>query len=304
MPRTAVAAPLLAGALLTATVAPATARTDAVSVGSSTVETTAYGTAFGGYSFPVAAGRKVSVRHYTLAPGQAITWGRTPETVIGVLWDGDEGGVTKYLGCRQKQTWKLGHGFYFLRSKAAGTLDGVTVNESKSPAEVYAIVSEAPGQPQAQADLHTDNGVPENPPVPAGGCPTGEPATMQEVGSAVSTGDGSFRADDHQGIAVYTVKAAPGWASGWHYLSDPGFLIQTKGTVEVWSNCSTKRVQEPGKAYVNDSMTRSERITNSGTSPAEFLIVSFNQPDFYPPDLGPALPELPPSDCVDTGIPR
>jgi quercetin dioxygenase-like cupin family protein len=302
MPRTAIAVPLLVGAVLAATVAPATARTDAVALGSSTVDLTAYGTAFGGYSFPMAAGRKVSVRHYTMAPSQIIDWGKTPETVIGVVFDGD--GVTNYLGCKQKQPWKVGHGFYFIRSKAAGTLDGVTVNESKDEAEVYALVSETPGQPQAQSDLHTDNGVPENPPVPAGGCPTGEAATMEELGSAVATGTGSFRTDDHEGIAVYTVKAAPGYSSGWHYLADPGFLIQTKGNVEVWSNCGTKRTQEAGKAYVNDSMERSQRISNSGTSPAEFLVITFNQADFYPPDLGPMTPEFPPSDCVDTGIPR
>jgi hypothetical protein len=302
MPRTALAAPLLVGALLTAAVAPAAARTDAASLGSSTVDLAGYGTAFGAYSFPMAAGHKVSVRHYTMAPGQVINWGKNPGTVIGVLYDGD--GVTNYLGCKQKQSWKVGHGFYFVRSKAAGTMDGVTVNESKEEAEVYALVSDAPGEPQAPADLHQENGAPENPPVPAAGCPIGEEATMQELGSGIATGTSSFRTEDHQGIAIYTVKAAPGYSSGWQYLADPGFLIQTKGSIDVFQNCETKVVHEQGKAYVNDAVENSKRFVNSGTTPAEYLVISLNQADFYPAELGPATPELPPSGCVDTGVPK
>lgn len=288
------------GPRLAASEQAASTNTAALVLGSATVELVGSGSAFGAYTFPIATGKTATVRRYTLAPGQVISWGPRPGTVVAIVTAGE---ATNYLSCKLKQNWKPDHSYFLARSKAAGTLSGITVNESNAPAEILAVISAVAGPAQRPDQLHMEAGKPEDAPLAAIGCPSGAPATSTDLGSGRVTGNGDFAQDDHQLVTIYSYALAPGYSSGWLYLTDPGFLVQTKGTVEIWRDCTNKVRREAGTTYLNDAIDESERFVNSSSSQAEFLVVGLNVSSVYPLELGPAFPELPPSDCPQTAFP-
>lgn len=119
------------------------------------------------------------------------------------------------------------------------------------------------------------------------------------LGKAVSTGTGAFDQGDHEIVAMYRYTLAPGTSTGWHVLVNPGFSVQTRGSVIAKVDCGARGTHEAGRAYLNPATETAQLVANTSSEPAEFLSVALSMPNYTLVDLAPATPALPPSDCPD-----
>ena len=123
--RRSVLAPLLAGALALSVTAPAAAE-EAMPIGG--VNVVIGGVAFGDFTYPVEAGKRVTVQRHVLDPGEILTW-KGPSTVVA-MHGNEDGLLQNYPNCNSVQNWRPYPAYYVARSKDAGTLRGVTHNPS------------------------------------------------------------------------------------------------------------------------------------------------------------------------------
>lgn len=311
MRRTIVAGALCAAGLALSTTTPVNAvPTGGTGPVGATAPELGHGTAHGTFTFPVEAGKNVVARTYSVNPGEVIDWGSTPSSVMAVV---KSGSLTNYQTCASSEPWKAGEVHFLARSEALGTLEGVTKNESDSPAEVLAVVSDVAGTPTAHSAGHGSSGHGESGhdqssargPVQAaaaGGCPTGAPAKVSENGAGLSTGPGNFTQNEGLQVGVYTFTLSPGYTSDWHTHPDVNLVIQTKGTLENWQNCKDKEIWDPGFTYFHapghESVGGHQNLTNNKTDkPAELVAVLFNIPAEFPAQFPPVFKAPPPADC-------
>lgn len=311
MLRSAVLAPLAAGALLLPLATPAAAGTTVGPIGASTQLVTS-GLAFGDFTYPLAAGKQVTIQRHLLGPGEVVRWDG-PGTTVGINQTGE---LRHFPSCSLQQTWRAFPAYYAVRSQELGTLRGVTVNPGQAPVELFTITSGATGAPQRNDQLHRHSGdeIPSvgdltaggedeevgadnivDPIKPAGGCPAGAPAETSTLAAGVMAGDQAIDLTDHNQIAIYRHTLPAGYNSGWYATFDPTFILPGSGEISTQQDCNDALTRRPGDAFM-----ASTPVLVRSTGAAEYLSVSWNIQNGFPVDQPFYVPELPPTDCPDT----
>jgi len=233
-------------------------------------------------------GKNVSTQTITVAPGEVIDWGAEPVNVVAMM---QAGTLTSYPSCSGKEVWEEGHAYPFASP-------GVVKNEGKDPAEVLAVVSNALSKAEMPHAGHDHGSSPLEPMEAPPACPTGTAAKGTDDGSGVSVGSSQFTQKEHKQIAIYQITLQPGYSTDWHTHPGPTLVIQTKGTLDNWTSCKDKEVWNPGYAYSHVPGHPHQNMTNNtGKEPAEFVIVFFDLPQDYPPEVPPVIKAPPPADC-------
>lgn len=312
MPRFTVAA-LVSGVLLLPLATPAAALSTAGPVGAGVTKVTD-GLAFGDFTYPLVAGRKVTIQKHVLDPGETVTWSGEGTTVA----INQSGELRNFPSCKSQQTWRAFPAYYVVRSQELGTLKGVTANLGDKQVVLITITSEAVGAPQTDAQLHRHSGdevenigdlssgqedeeVGENnivdPIVPATGCPSGGAAETTTLASGAAKSTQGINLVDHNQIAVYRHTLPAGYNSGWYSPFDPTFIIPVRGELSAQQDCADAATLKPGDAFMPGS-----RMLVRSSAPAEYLSVSWNIQNGFPVDQPFYIPELPPTDCPDSAL--
>ncbi len=211
-------APFLASALALSVAAPAQAE-ESEPIGN--VNVVIGGVAFGQFTYPLEAGKTLTVQRHVLDPGEIITWNGAATYVA--MHGNEEGDLTNFPNCNSQQTWRAYPAYYVARSKAAGTLTGVTANTSTVAIEFYTVKSEAIGAPQTDAQLHREPTSPQagdviageepnpggigDPVTAAGGCPKGAEGETTKLASGVMGTSEGIDLTDHTQIVDLPAQA-------------------------------------------------------------------------------------------------
>ncbi|HUR73475.1 MAG TPA: hypothetical protein VMZ00_04320 [Sporichthya sp.] len=310
--RRSVLPPLVAGALLLSLAAPAQAAPaeEAPPVGN--VNVVIGGVALGQFTFPLEAGKALTIQRHALDPGEIIRW-KGPSTVVA-MHGNEDGDLTNYPNCTSQQRWRAYPAYYVARSKAAGTLTGVTVNTSSVPIEFYTVKSEAIGLPQTDAQLHREPTSPKpgdvisgeqpnpggvgDPVTAASGCPTGPEGETTQLASGRMASSQGIDLTDHSQIVVYRHTLPAGYSSGWYSPYWPTLIIPVSGDFTVAHGCNDAAAQPVGRASVAQGPML---VKSSGA--AEYLSVSWNVQNGFPIDVPFYLPEGPPAECPESALP-
>lgn len=303
--------PLLAGALMFPLATPGAAAPAGLGpVGASTEVVTA-GLAFGDFTYPLTAGKQLTVQRHVLDPGEIVRW-EGEGTTVAINQTGE---LANFASCRTKQLWRAFPAYYVVRSKALGTLSGITANLGQDQVELITITSGEVGAPQREDQLHRhaaegsgleDLGEEEeaaapgavvDPVVPAGGCPAGAPAETTDLASGVVAASTAIELIDHNQIAVYRHTLPAGYNSGWYSPFDPTVVIPVSGEITSSLGCSDATPRRPGSAFYAEGPLL---VTNPGSEPAEYLSVSWNIQNGFPVDVPVYVPEPPPTGCMDS----
>ncbi|WP_019872776.1 hypothetical protein [Sporichthya polymorpha] len=307
--RRSVLAPLLAGALALSVTAPAAAE-EAMPIGG--VNVVIGGVAFGDFTYPVEAGKRVTVQRHVLDPGEILTW-KGPSTVVA-MHGNEDGLLQNYPNCNSVQNWRPYPAYYVARSKDAGTLRGVTHNPSSVAIEFYTVKSEALGVPQSDGQLHREPTTPQagdilageepnpggigDPVTAANGCPIGVEGETTELASAVMDSSAGIDLTDHTQIVVYRHQVPAGYSSGWHSPYWPTLVIPVAGQLDVARGCTDTSAYPVGKGFRADGPVL---VRSAGE--AEYLSITWNIQNGFPIDLPFYLPEPPPTSCPETALP-
>jgi quercetin dioxygenase-like cupin family protein len=178
----------------------------------------------------------------------------------------------------------------------------VSPSTTAERAEIVAVVSGAVGAVQRDDQKHRHGTQEVDPPRAVEACPTGAAAEVQDLAEARMSTGAAFDQVDHDQIALYRYRLAPGSSSGWHHLPDPGFIVQAAGSTTVRTGCEETATYEPGGAYVHDARDRPQLITNPGTEAAEYYVVAFQVPSTHPADVPRMTPAVPPSNCPESAL--
>jgi hypothetical protein len=313
MPRFALPS-LLAATLLLPVAAPATAADAAAGPVGASVQVVTSGLAFGDFTFPLAAGKKVSIQRHVLDPGEIVRWNKAGTTVA----INQTGQLQNFPSCKTQQLWRAFPAYYTVRSKELGTLAGVTANLGDKQVTLFTITSDAVGAPQTDAQLHRHSGdeVPGvgdltgggedeqvgpgdvvDPIAPAAGCPGGAPAESTTLASGVMGTSQGIDLVDHNQIAIYRHTLPAGYNSGWYAPFDPTFIVPVRGELTTQQDCGDATVRRPGEAFVAGTPMLART-----TGAAEYLSVSWNIQNGFPVDQPFYVPELPPTDCPDSPL--
>ncbi|MBA3742157.1 hypothetical protein [Sporichthya sp.] len=301
--------PLLAGALILPLAAPAQAA-ESEPVGN--VNIVIAGVAFGQFTYPLEAGKRITIQRHVLDPGEIISW-NGPSTVVA-MHGNEDGDLTNFPNCRSQQTWRPYPAYYVARSKEAGTLTGVTANRSSVPIEFYTVKSEAIGVPQSDGQLHREPTSPQagdviageepnpggvgDPVTVANGCPAGAEGETTQLASGVMGASKGIDLTDHTQIVVYRHKLAAGYSSGWHSPNWPTVIVPISGEITTQHGCTDVTPQPVGEA---DVATGPILVKSKGA--AEYLSVVWNIQNAFPVDAPFNLPEMPPAGCPESALP-
>jgi len=305
-----VSIPLLASALALSVATPAPAE-EAPPIGD--VGVVIAGIALGAFTYPLEAGKRLTIQRHVLDPGEVITW-HGPSTVIAMHGNVD-GDLTNFPSCTAQQVWRAYPAYYVARSKKAGTLTGVTANTSSVQIEFYTVRSEAIGAPQTDGQLHREPTSPQagdiisgeesnpgevgNPVTPAKGCPAGAEGETTALASGVMSSSQRIDVTDHSQIVIYRHTLPAGYNSGWYFPYWPTQIIPVRGEITMQHSCTDATPQPVGQA----SVAKGPMLVKSSGG-AEYLSVTWNIQNGFPIDLPFNLPELPPSGCPNTAVPR
>lgn len=313
MPPIAVA-PLLAGALLFPLAAPSVAGpagTGPVGTGPVgwTISSLTAGLAFGDFTYPVNAGKEITVERHVLDPGEVIRW-NGPGTTVAI---NQSGNLTNFPSCSSKQQWRAFPAYYVVRSQALGTLRGVTANLSEDQIELITITSGATGLPQRTDQLHRHSGneIPEigdvgetaneggivDPVEPAAACPSGPAGSTTRLASGTAASDEQIDLLDHNQIVVYRHTMPAGFNSGWFASFDPTVIVPVAGQMEWSQGCDDAVPRPVGTAFYPEGP---HLARNVGSGPAEYLSLVWNVQNGAPVDVPVLIPELPPTECPDS----
>jgi len=240
-------------------------------------------------------GKSISTQTITVAPGEVIDWGADPVNVVALMQSGT---LTSYPSCSGKNVWEAGHAFNFASP-------GIVRNEGTEPAEVLAVVSNTVSKAETPHAGHDHGSSPLEPkeapvrPMEAPiGCPTGTPAEGTVHGSGLAVGSSRFTQKEHKQIAIYSMTLQPGYSTDWQTHPGRNLVIETKGKLDNWTSCRDKEVWDPGHAYFHAPGDADQNMTNNtGNEPAEIVMVFFDLPQDYPPEVPPLIKAPPPADC-------
>lgn len=310
------AAPVLAGALALSVTAPAAATPaapaeEAMPIGN--VGVVIAGITFGDFTYPLEAGKRITIQRHVLDPGEVIRW-EGPSTVVA-MHNNEDGDLTNFPNCTSQQRWRAYPAYYVARSKEANTLTGVTLNSSSVPIEFYTIASEAIGAPQSDGQLHREPTSPQpgevlaggaeaapgevgDPVTAANGCPSGPEGETTRLAAGKMTSSEQLALSDHTQIVVYRHTVPAGYHSGWYSPYWPSVLIPVSGEISVARDCGDGTALPVGSA----ARTEGPTLVRSDAA-AEYLSVSWNVQNAFPIDVPFYLPEAPPSGCPETALP-
>lgn len=304
---------LVAGALAVSLTAPAAAEEaeEAMPVGN--VNVVIGGVTFGDFTYPVEAGKRITISRHVLDPGEVIRW-KGVSTLVA-MHGAEDGDLTNFPNCNSQQRWRAYPAYYVARSKEAGTLTGVTANTSSVRIEFYTVKSDAKGAPQSDGQLHREPEAPQagevlsggaeaapgeigDPVMAANGCPAGPEGETTQLASGVMDSSEGIDLEDHTQIVIYRHKLQAGHNSGWHSPYWPTLVIPVGGQIEVAKDCTDSTAYPVGKAFRAQGPLQ---VRASGT--AEYLSVTWNIQNAFPIDVPFYLPEAPPSSCPETALP-
>lgn len=305
---------LLAGALAVSLTAPAAAAPaeEAIPIGGVGVVTA--GIAFGDFTYPLQAGKRITVQRHVLDPGEIIRWDG-PSTAVA-MHNNEEGDLTNYPNCTSQQRWRAYPAYYVARSKDAGTLTGLTQNASSVPIEFYTVSSEAIGAPQSDGQLHREPEAPQvgevigegpeaapgeigDPVMAANGCPSGPAGETTQLASGVMSSSEGIDLEDHTQIVVYRHTVPAGYHSGWHSPYWSTVVIPVRGELTVSRTCADATPRPVGQAFRAQGP-----LLVTSAAPAEYLSVTWGIQNAFPIDVPLNLPELPPASCPESALPR
>ncbi len=296
---------VLAGALSLPLAAPAAAAPAGSPLGAETTLVTS-GLAFGGFTYPLASGKQVTIERHVLDPGEIVRWDGEGTTVA----INQSGPLQHFPSCRSTQLWRAFPAYYTVRSEQLGTVKGVTVNQGKVPVVLFTITSEVVGAVQNESQIHrhsgdeipeigdvgeNTDGAPVDPVVPANGCPDGTLAETETLAEGAFTGTPpQLDLVDHNQIAIYRHRVPAGYNSGFFSPYDVTFAIPVAGEITTQHECTDATVRRPGQAFALDP-----HVLVRTAEAAEYVTVAWNIQNGFPVDRPLYVPELPPTDCPD-----
>jgi quercetin dioxygenase-like cupin family protein len=188
-----------------------------------------------------------------------------------------QGTLGVYPNCGQRQMWESGHAY---RQQGQALLK----NEGQKPAELVIIVVNASTE------------------VPAGGaCAPWVAVSPTELGRGAAYTDAIIDVEAGKQIVVQSFVVEPGFNFFWHQHPGPTFIVQLRGTITEYFNCTEKLVWEPGYVYHHSPGHHGhskETAKNEGEETAVFMVVFFNvwewhQSPLVPRDVQPPYEECP-----------
>jgi quercetin dioxygenase-like cupin family protein len=217
------------------------------------------------------AGKDLAVQTIVLQPGSEHLW-PTSDALLLVK----QGTLSAYLDCTQKQMWETGHAY---RHQGQALLK----NEGQKPAELVAIVLNVSSE------------------APAGtACAQAATVSPTDLGRGAAYTDATIDVEAGKQVVVQSFVVEPGFNFWWHQHPGPTMIVQLRGEIMEYFNCTEKLVWEPGYVYHHTPGHHGhgkETAKNEGEETAVFMVLFFNVWDWHPSPLVPRNVEPPYEEC-------
>jgi hypothetical protein len=240
----------------------------------------------------VAANSTIVLQKFLLQPGFKGLW---PAEAGNTLILVKHGALATYAHCTDKEMWEAGHAYF--RPGGDGEAGVLVKNEGKEAAELVAAFFNAPsGQPAGAVPAAQST---------AGECAAPGAFSPTEIGRVVTYGGGKIEMEAGKQVVVQSFLVEPGFNFFWHKHPGPTVVLQKRGTITEYMNCTEKLVWEPGYAYLHAPGHHGhaqETAKNEGKDTADFVVLFFNVPEWHPAPLVPRNVEPPPDGCPTASL--
>jgi quercetin dioxygenase-like cupin family protein len=176
----------------------------------------------------------------------------------------------------ERQRWETGRAY----RQPPG--DHLVQNHGHEPAHLVVVLLKAP-EPGGQT---------------VAGCPASGRSVVTDRGRGVTVADTTIDLEAGKQIIVQHFVVEPSFNFFWHH-HPPSVIVQLRGRLTAYLNCTDTEVWEPGYAYHHTPGHHhgQQTVKNESDETAEMLAIFYNAPEWLPPPLFGRDVQPPYADC-------